>query len=225
MGAQSHSRPRSWHPGVVATVDTAYVDQSVPIEQGGYGAVGWTALELQGQGVSTRPVVRLDSPPRALAEAAGVVAMCGQGVCLRITGPGAEPSSAFPAAATDRLITAMAVDPSAVHLVIDLGGIDASNDVDLAAMSASGLLSDATGRGGARRTVPVAPSRDGSGSRDQRATKRPRAAHPPGMSNFAQPRKPAGTGGGQFGTTPRSEAVGTHLGPAPSAPHRPRGWW
>ena len=67
-----------------ATVDTGFLDQTVPVAGTGVGAVLWTAEQLLLAGVPARPVIRIDDPPAILAEAAAADRLHKQGVCLRL---------------------------------------------------------------------------------------------------------------------------------------------
>lgn len=116
-------------PAAVATIDSGYLDQTVPVLPGGTdGPIGWLAQELQ-YALPYRPVVRLDDDPTVLNEAGVAARLHGAGVCLRIGDPDNDPDLGAATAVLPSLLAAMGLAVSEVHLLVDLWVVESDRDV------------------------------------------------------------------------------------------------
>lgn len=136
-----------WQRGYVVTIDTGFLDQTVPIGGTADCAVMWAAAMLNSRGVQSRPVMRLDDDPDVLAEIAAASALQGADVCLRI---GSEESYPDPDEADSLLGDALEeadLTPTEIHLLIDLRAVESGREVQLVTTIATNMLGWADANG------------------------------------------------------------------------------
>lgn len=114
-------------PGLAPVIDTSYVDD-LP-----YAGDLWTTLIVRLtarlEPTPVRPVFRLTDSPAKLARLADIFRELGDGGCLRLGTPNADPDPKAAASAVRDLLAEVGLDVGEVDLLIDMWEIKSERDV------------------------------------------------------------------------------------------------
>jgi hypothetical protein len=126
------SAEKSLDAGEVITVDAAEVHQDRAWAPGKPCIVEWLGTELKAKSVTLRPVARLTDSATVLADIAAVAKAHGAGVTLRLGTDTDDPDLAAFRTALPSLLTALGIDDSKLHLLLDFRYVSTAKDVSRA---------------------------------------------------------------------------------------------
>lgn len=116
----------------VITVDAIEVDQDRAWDAGKPRIIEWLGSEIAAKSVTLRPVARLTDSATVLADIAAVAKTHGAGVTVRFGTDTDDPDLSAFRAAMPSLLTALGIDESKLHLLLDFRYVSTAKDVSRA---------------------------------------------------------------------------------------------